>query len=338
MNLTPVAKQLAHLRRRGLPPRSPEAFAFAILCVAAATLLRLAIDFIAPDSGGFIPYFPAILGATLLGGRAAGAVATLLSALAAWYLFEDPRYVWFAFTPSQLASLILFFVVALAMTWITDQYREALRKLEAEQHHRQMIVDELTHRSRNKLATIHAILRHELRDEPAIHESISGRLRALFATDDFLIQPEAGVDLGQIVTMELQPYGERHVRLCGDPLKLPGRLSSAMALILHELATNAAKYGALSTENGCVELTWRERGGEVLVDWVESGGPPVVIPNQRGFGSKLIEWSLNVFSGSAQLEFAPTGLICRLRVPAVLPAASTPLNLPRPQPPIGPGA
>jgi two-component sensor histidine kinase len=307
---------VAHYARHGMRPHSPVAFAFAVFCVVAATVARLLVDLVTPNAVPYATYFPAILAAALIGGRTAGAAASALSALVAWYLFVPPRYSLLAGSKDEVISLVLFLIAAATIVWIADQYRRVLRKLDEEEHYRQVVVDELGHRVKNKLATIHAILRHELRGQKELWDSVSGRLRALSTADDFLLQPDVqGIALRDLFAMELQPYGENRVRMQGAPLQLRGRLPSLLSLIVHELATNAAKYGALSREEGCVTIEWRDGPDGVAIDWVESGGPSVAAPEKRSFGTNLIERSLDAFRGKAKLDFAPNGLICRIRLP-----------------------
>lgn len=300
--------------RRGLRPRSLAAFGFAILCVAAATLARMAIDLIAPNAVPFATYFPAILLATLAGGWLAGAFATLISATVSWYMFVPPRYQWVSPTSDDLVSLTLFVLAALAVMWVAEQYRRMIRRLDEEEHYRQVVVDELGHRVKNKLATIYAILHHELRDQKDIWDSVSGRLRALSAADDFLVKSDGnGVDLKQILTLELTPYDLGRISMRGEPVQLRDKLAVVLALIVHELSTNAAKYGALSLPAGRVDISWRADGDHIALDWVESGGPAVTRPKQRSFGSKLIERSLDAFDGAATILYVPTGVVCRMR-------------------------
>jgi two-component sensor histidine kinase len=312
--------QLRSAVRRGLHPGSPAAFAFAILCVAAATLLRLAVDVIAPNAPAFATYYPTILVATLIGGAAAGGFAFLVSGLVAYWAFLPPQFEWSIPTADQIVGLSLFAVASTMIVWIAAKYRDVLRQLNEEEHYRQVVVDELGHRVKNKLATIYAILRHELRGHKDIWESVSGRLRALSVADDFLVRSDGkGVDFRQILEMELEPYGSARISLHGEPVLLFAKLPNVLALVFHELATNAAKYGALSVVGGHVIISWRASGDQIAVEWQEIGGPVVTAPVKRSFGSNLIERSLYGFAGSAKIEFAPGGVVCRIQFPKPKP-------------------
>jgi two-component sensor histidine kinase len=191
-----------------------------------------------------------------------------------------------------------------------------VRRLDEEEAYRKVVVDELGHRVKNKLATIYAILRHELRGHGDIWESVSGRLRALSVADDFLVKSEGkGIELRQILEMELEPYDSSRISLQGEPVLLFAKVPTVLALVFHELATNAAKYGALSASNGRLTISWRTNDDRIAVEWAEGGGPAVAEPKRRSFGSNLIERSLDGFGGSAKIEFAPAGVVCRLQFP-----------------------
>jgi two-component sensor histidine kinase len=308
--------RLRTLTRRGVRPGSPAALAAAFLCVAAATLIRLAIDLIAPNAVPFATFFPAVLVATMLGGIAAGIFAMVLSTAAAWWAFIPPRFTWEDLNPTQFVNICLFVLASALIIWVAGQYRKVVRQLDQEENYRQVVVDELGHRVKNKLATIYAILRHELRGHDAIWHSVSGRLRALSAADDFLVKSDGkGVDLRQILEMEMEPYDSSRISLQGEPVLLFAKLPTVLALVFHELATNAAKYGALSVAGGRLSISWRTGADEIAIEWVETGGPEVTVPSRRSFGSNLIERSLGGFGGSAKLDFAPSGVICRMTLP-----------------------
>jgi two-component system CheB/CheR fusion protein len=127
---------------------------------------------------------------------------------------------------------------------------------------------------------------------------------------------DGSADLASLVRGQLAAYGGEgtHIRIDGPDVTLPAQAASSVALIVHELATNAIKYGALSTETGRVELTWSVAPGKKLsLLWQERGGPPVKAPERRGFGSTLIE--RGVGGGKVERVFAPDGVTCRIDLP-----------------------
>ncbi len=120
--------------------------------------------------------------------------------------------------------------------------------------------------------------------------------------------------------MEFRPYGAGRYELDGPQVALSANETLTLGLLFHELVTNAVKYGALSLPTGRVLIQWRlarrADGQDLMLEWIEQGGPPVRAPSQRGFGSRLIERSLQgEMNGAATLEFRPDGLICRVRAP-----------------------
>jgi len=198
-------------------------------------------------------------------------------------------------------------------------------RVKSEQH-REMLVNELSHRVKNSLATVQTIASHTLRDATdldSFREAFVGRLMAISKCHDLLVDAtRRTADLSQLVRDQVLPYARAgagsQVSVFGPPLVLGPEASHTFGLILHELATNAAKYGALSNENGHLSITWTRRsspdGAEVMVTWEETGGPPVSLPERHGFGSVLIEQSLTYsLGGKADIEYRPEGLLARFR-------------------------
>jgi len=193
----------------------------------------------------------------------------------------------------------------------------------AEQH-LLLMVHELNHRVKNTLATVQAIIAQTTRgaDVPlAVREALTERLLALSRAHDVLTEQRwAGADLREIANLASEPYlgeGAPPFVIDGPSLSLPPRMAIAMALAFHELATNAAKYGALSRQGGQVAITWRTArqadGVRLDLEWRETGGPPVSPPTKKGFGTRLIQRSLAPdLGGQVELAFDPAGLICRL--------------------------
>lgn len=197
----------------------------------------------------------------------------------------------------------------------------------------QLLVDELNHRIKNTLATVQAIASQTLRrsKEPAeFVSSFNGRIQALARAHALLTGSSfQTADIEQLVRDQLLFGGEpdRRIMWAGPPIMLSGQVALHLALVLHELGTNARKHGALSSPHGQVTARWevRSNGGPRLVfDWRESGGPKVKPPTTRGFGSILIEQSLQTHGGIVSISYAESGLICTMDLP--LPGAEQPLG------------
>jgi two-component sensor histidine kinase len=186
-------------------------------------------------------------------------------------------------------------------------------------------VQELAHRLRNKLATIQAIIGFELRGNPQLRDSIFGRLTALSATDELIIATQGrGADLGDIIKTEMMPYHAIRVSAEGPKIFLDPKRSLTMALVVHELATNASKYGSLSGIRGNVAIRWSTRGSQLNLEWRESGGPIVVKPERHGFGSRLVTGILASFDGKIDAQFESTGLVCHVSIGLVAAAQGVP--------------
>src|SRR4029078_2099459 len=131
------------------------------------------------------------------------------------------------------------------------QQRQIAKRLTEEEDYRKIVIDELQHRLKNKTSTIHAFLHQVLHNKPQVWKSIDHRIRALSATDDLVARVDgSGCDIKDLLRSELGPYGQVRFNLNADPLFLPAKLAVSLALIFHELATNAGKYGAFSAANG----------------------------------------------------------------------------------------
>ena len=196
----------------------------------------------------------------------------------------------------------------------------------AEQHQR-LLVDELNHRVKNMLTVVVSLATQTLKRADtldAFSGVFLGRIHALTAAYSLLSRENwSSVPLCEIVTEELNPFiaGDRsNIRIDGPVVALDPRGALALGMAIHELATNAAKYGALSVPEGNVAVTWAvDSTGEsrvLMLDWVERDGPTVAPPARRGFGSVLIERGLaHDLAGEARIEFLPTGVTAHVRVP-----------------------
>ncbi|WP_373288925.1 HWE histidine kinase domain-containing protein [Aureimonas endophytica] len=195
------------------------------------------------------------------------------------------------------------------------------------EEHRILLVRELNHRVKNTLATVQSIVRQSLRSGRSVQEAgdaADARIRALSAAHDVLTDESwSGASMRDIVERTLRPFideSRERIRLDGEAVRLPPRPALAISMALHELATNAVKHGALSSETGTVALRWSAGGsGEparLRLHWEEAGGPPVTPPEQRGFGTRLIERALaSEIGGEAKLDYRPSGLVFTVDAP-----------------------
>jgi two-component sensor histidine kinase len=311
-------------------PRSTEAYAFAVCCIVAASLVRWAFGLLGEDVFVFASYYPAVLFATYVGGAAVGCFTALLSAVIAWWAFLPPHFAYTALTPGIGTKLLAFLLASALIIWGANRYRWLLRRLEAEEELRELAVGELAHRLKNKIATIQSVIGAKLRNEPQIKSEILGLLSSLSATDDLIMATQGnGANIRDIFDAETRCYDNSRISLQGPDVMLPPKPAMTMALVVHELATNSAKYGALSAPSGKLAICWAGANGKMTIDWRESDGPAVVPSTHRGFGTRLLCRALQQFGGAIQSRFEPTGLICEMslilpREPAAVPKTSTP--------------
>jgi PAS domain S-box-containing protein len=192
---------------------------------------------------------------------------------------------------------------------------------------RKILNAELDHRVKNTLATVSAVVSHTQQGSRSVANfvaALEGRIRSMATTHELLsFRRWQGISLTELVRRELAPYATRHnTEIHGPDVVLSPEVGQAMAMVLHELATNAAKYGALSTKNGRVLIQWDQRiNGQprppLVLEWQEIGGPPVVAPGKASYGTSTIRDLIPYeFSGSVDLALASNGVRCRLELPA----------------------
>ncbi|WP_156840226.1 CHASE domain-containing protein [Novosphingobium aquimarinum] len=234
---------------------------------------------------------------------------------------------------STLSKITLFFgfvasllVMAIGrlITKRAAEDRRVLEWLTNESSIRNSLTRELNHRVKNTLAnvlSIAALTRRRATDIDDFTESLTARIRALSATHDLLSQSDwSNAPLGDVVKSELAPYmegNESHVEMSGPDIRLAPNDAMSVGLAIHELSTNAAKYGALSTIEGRIHVHWKLLTADLAeIHWRESGGPEVIAPTKRGFGRDLIEKIVaHELRSEVNLQFLPGGVECRLRVP-----------------------
>ena len=202
---------------------------------------------------------------------------------------------------------------------------QAFERLGETQAQTRLMGDELQHRLKNTLTLVQAMVRQTLRNSPDLNTAqralefrlaAMGRAHAMLSAGGWV-----GCELHDVVTAALDLHSDRSGRfeITGPKAYLDSQAATSFALVLHELATNAAKYGALSTDTGAVDISWNlepqpeQRLSRLEFVWTERGGPPVEPPTRRGFGSRLIERSLaGTLKGQAVIDFRNDGVVCRV--------------------------
>ena len=192
-----------------------------------------------------------------------------------------------------------------------------------------LLIDELNHRVKNTLSTVQSIVWQAMRtgSEPkVVQEAIESRLFALSRSHDLLTRENwESAGLYDIVHDALEPFavaGGRRERIVlkGENIRFPPPAALALGIVFNELATNAAKYGALSNEAGSIQIEWAEEspseGARIRLQWKEKDGPPVETPSRKGFGTRVVERGLShELESTVHLDFQPGGLACTMTIP-----------------------
>ena len=319
-----MVKLIDELRRgwRGTSrPSLAFALGFAASCLVISTTARWLLSMIRTDIY-FTPYIPAVFFATAFGGYRIGMATAGLGGLLGIFIN-------FGEAPTDFARMVLltiFLIVCGLTIWGVEHYRllaskqrEISERLIREREYRKLVVEELQHRLKNKVSTIHAVLHQILQNQPQIWAGIDHRMRALSETDDLISKVDGrGCDIKDLLLSELGPYGHVRFTLNGERLFLPAKLAVSLALIFHELATNAGKYGAFSSARGLLQVSWSVTDDRLSVAWDETEGPPVGAVGEPGFGSKLLQSALKAFDGKTEIVYLKSGVHCTMqcRIPA----------------------
>jgi len=295
-------------------------FTAAALAVAGRMVLSTHLH----DAAPYALVFASVTAATVIGGWLSDAITLMLGQVLTWYFIVPPQFSFEVRDGPTGLGLITATVSAGCIVFIIAIYqREVARALKARdkaEQARELVVRELNHRVNNTLSVVQGIARSTFGDESRSQvQAFSGRLGALAAAHALLTQQErASADFGDVVLRSLSPFRNERAdqfQIDGSDFLLPPRAAINLALAIHELATNAVKYGALSVPEGRVHIRWlAHESGDFEFSWKESGGPPVLEPNRRGFGTNLIGRGLARDIGAAvDLDFFPKGLDYRCK-------------------------
>lgn len=312
--------------------------ALATLVVAGSAAIRvLLITNLLP----WLIFMPVVLLIGLMLGRAVGLYAVVLSAAFAAETIAVPGSPYWL-TGAQWSASLLFIVIASIQVFLASELRASLLRarvllsereemnlqLVRKEEQAHLLNQELGHRLKNLLTIVQAVAGQTLRqssDLASAGEALAFRLAAIGrATDVLTASSWDAADIRQLARSSLEIHDDAadRFRLYGPPLRFNPQIALALALAFHELSTNAVKYGALSTEQGHVDLNWSIVPGSNGIEprwhlrWKEVGGPPVRQPERRGFGSLMIERLLRSYlNGAASISYEPDGLLFCIDAP-----------------------
>jgi light-regulated signal transduction histidine kinase (bacteriophytochrome) len=226
-------------------------------------------------------------------------------------------------TPWRDSDLEIAEAIRSATVEIVLRHNELMEEERSKSDVRQrMLNEELNHRVKNILAVIKSLVTWPSQDQVPIDDyigSLRGRIHALSHAHDQLTRGGGGGTLGDLLDAELLPYraGRSTITIAGPAATLDARAHAVAALVIHELCTNAAKYGALSRDGGALDVTWQEvEDGDCILHWRENGGPTIGPTGRKGFGTALIERSIPYdLGGTSSLDYRPEGLYAEFRLP-----------------------
>jgi len=300
---------LAELSTR-IRPYSIDALAIAFICLGAATALRL-IGNLTNSDFLFATYFPAILAAGLLAGIPAALGVTIASTIIV-RLFFVPSYLHAnSQNYGELVDFVMYLVSAALTISFAHYCRVVLKRLHKRNLTNEILAKELQHRSKNVCAAIDVIVRKSLADEPERASKVFGRIKAMMHANELLTasQPQL-LTVKQLLLEAFTPYGEDRLQAFGPEIILDPDTARHLILLIHELLTNAVKYGSLSRLSGRVSIDWREEGDAIVLAWKEIDGPRIEAPQRVGFSSHLMTTCVKALSGTMQQKFAPDGFSC----------------------------
>lgn len=301
--------RLAELSTR-IRPYSLDALAIAFVCLGAATVMRL-IGSLSNSDFLFATYFPAILAAGLLAGIPAAVGVTVASTVIVRLFFVPIYFHYNSQSHGELIDFLLYLVSSAFTISFAHYCRVVLKRLHKRNLTNEIMAKELQHRSKNVCAAIDVIVRKSLADDPERASKVFGRIKAMMHANELLTasRPQL-LTVKQLLLEAFAPYGEDRLQAFGPEVALNPDAARHLILLVHELVTNAVKYGSLSRLSGRVLVDWREDRDTIVLAWTEVGGPRIDSPQRVGFGSHLMTACIKALSATMQQKFAPDGFTC----------------------------
>ena len=279
---------------------------------------------------GLILFVPAVALTTFAAGLGPGIAAALLCGMSIWYYFLPPHYS-FELNQEGIVALASYVLVAVLTIGLIHSLRVLIDRLAAAQSRQELLVGELQHRSQNLFTVIQSIASRSLVEGQSVRaarEVFIKRLHAVARAHRMLAEAAwTGAPLDQLLREELAAVSQS-VTVNGCNIFINTPAAQQFAMIVHELATNALKYGALSSPHGriIIEGKTQEMNGHSLFtfQWREHGGPPVTVPTRKGFGSAILGDAAKQFAQNVSVDYNPKGLRYELQVPLRSIQASPP--------------
>jgi two-component sensor histidine kinase len=284
--------------------------------VGIAAICRYSLELVSSGAFYYALFFPAIGAATLLSGSNVGFFSLVLTNVVVWIAFMPPRLTFSWPSLTDWTNIAQFSISGGLLIWLTEQYRRALEALTAEERRRRLITDELVHRSRNSLTIASTVVSRTLASQPDTAKQLIARINVLLGPEHVELEPTSSRrPLRHVFLAGLKPYGAERFALVGDELEIEPRQARDLALIVHELATNSVKYGALSAPNGFLTVKWQTDNGFAVIDWIEKGRSKTEVHSSTGFGTKLIDTMVRDLHGTIERQLEPIGFRCRIAFP-----------------------
>lgn len=292
-------------------------WAVAVGAFLLAVIARMLLDFVAPDQLPFITFLPAVLVVALLCRPLQSGTVLLAAAVFGTYWTRPPSGE--SFSPIWIAAFVAAGAIDIGLI---ELFKLANRRLRQQDEMLRLLNRELRHRLKNMSAVIISIVSHAIReggDPDAIMESVRGRVNAIAAASGRLSTPDkGGTDIGTLIESIVAPLAPSRDRLIvrgDDPIVIEQQDTTGFALVLHELATNALKYGGWSVDGGDVRIAWSPLGKGTAFEWTETVPHALEQTTHAGFGTRLIRQG--VPRATVAHELRPGGLYCRIELPSV---------------------
>ena len=262
----------------------------------------------------FATYFPAVLVVSVFAGVPAGVLTVALTTMVVWWAYLPPSFEFGPLRGIDYANIATFWISAALIVCLAHVYRKTLASALKGDKARELLIGELQHRAGNTLAIMQAIINGTIsvdRDRLRVID----RIQSLARANELVTKGANGrvLPLEQLIQNEAEAYASLgRLKVEGPLVNLDGETARSLALVLHELMTNAAKYGALSNGNGTLQIRWSCDNGRCRLHWTEIDGPAVVTPTRLGFGTQMMKASLAQIGATIEPEFRSDGYSCLL--------------------------